>query len=460
VAVLETEYLVVGGGASGMAFVDTLVAEADVDVVITDRRHAPGGHWVDAYPFVRLHQPSAYYGVNSLPLGHDRIDTSGINAGFYERASGDEIRAYYGRVLDQLLSRGRIRFLGNTDYLGEDADGHHLVSTLTGEATIVRARHRLVDATCVASAIPASHTPSFGVAPGARLLTPNGLARIGGPAPRFTIIGGGKTGMDVCQWLLDQGVDPDRIRWIRPRDGWFVDRAYTQPLDLVGSMVEYQARTVEACATARNGLDLALRLEEHGMFCRLDTSVEPTIYRGATIARSELEALRQVENVVRLGKVRSIGMTMLELERGEIEAMAGEVLVDCTAQGLATVRTRPIFAGERVTVQFTTVGVAPWSAAILGYVESLDLTDDNRNHLCPPVPRTGLIADQLRILGIGFVAEARRRQHHDIARWAATARLNPARAVGHHQDEPAIQSALARTAEHFEPAMANLTARG
>ncbi len=25
----------------------------------------PGGHWTRAYPFVRLHQPSAYYGVNS-----------------------------------------------------------------------------------------------------------------------------------------------------------------------------------------------------------------------------------------------------------------------------------------------------------------------------------------------------------------------------------------------------------
>ena len=48
------------------------------------------GTWNDAYPFVRLHQPSAFYGVNSLPLGHDRIDESGLNAGFYEQASGPE----------------------------------------------------------------------------------------------------------------------------------------------------------------------------------------------------------------------------------------------------------------------------------------------------------------------------------------------------------------------------------
>ena len=63
VRLVETDYLVVGAGATGMAFVDTLVAESDVDVVMVDRRHRPGGHWLDAYPFVRLHQPSAYYGV-------------------------------------------------------------------------------------------------------------------------------------------------------------------------------------------------------------------------------------------------------------------------------------------------------------------------------------------------------------------------------------------------------------
>lgn len=66
-----------------MAFTDTLLAESDADVVLVDRRHQPGGHWLDAYPFVRLHQPSAYYGVNSMMLGNDRIDDSGENAGFY-----------------------------------------------------------------------------------------------------------------------------------------------------------------------------------------------------------------------------------------------------------------------------------------------------------------------------------------------------------------------------------------
>ena len=132
----ETDYLVVGAGASGMAFVDALVADSDADVVVVDRRHSPGGHWLDAYPFVRLHQPSANYGVNSRVLGHDRIDETGPNAGFYERATAAEICDYYRRVLDEtLVPTGRVRFLGMTEYLGADADGHRLRSLLTGEET-------------------------------------------------------------------------------------------------------------------------------------------------------------------------------------------------------------------------------------------------------------------------------------------------------------------------------------
>jgi cation diffusion facilitator CzcD-associated flavoprotein CzcO len=57
---IETDYLVVGTGGTAMAFVDTLLTETDAEIVMVDKHHRPGGHWNDAYPFVRLHQPSAY----------------------------------------------------------------------------------------------------------------------------------------------------------------------------------------------------------------------------------------------------------------------------------------------------------------------------------------------------------------------------------------------------------------
>ena len=59
-----SDYLVVGAGAMGMAFTDVLIAETDATVTIVDRHARPGGHWNDSYPFVRLHQPSSFYGVN------------------------------------------------------------------------------------------------------------------------------------------------------------------------------------------------------------------------------------------------------------------------------------------------------------------------------------------------------------------------------------------------------------
>ena len=62
---IDADYLIVGSGAAGMAFADTLLDESSARIVMVDRHHGPGGHWNDAYPFVRLHQPSAYYGVNS-----------------------------------------------------------------------------------------------------------------------------------------------------------------------------------------------------------------------------------------------------------------------------------------------------------------------------------------------------------------------------------------------------------
>ena len=41
---LETDYLVVGTGAAGVAFTDALLSHCDVTVALADRRHASGGH--------------------------------------------------------------------------------------------------------------------------------------------------------------------------------------------------------------------------------------------------------------------------------------------------------------------------------------------------------------------------------------------------------------------------------
>ena len=215
-AELETDYLVVGAGAAGMAFTDALLAHSNATVAVVDRRHAPGGHWVDAYPFVRLHQPSALYGVDSVPLGHDAIDTTGTNAGFYELAGPDELRGYYEHVMHRhFLPTGRVRYFPCSDYVGE----HRFVSRLTGASCQVHVRRKLVDTTYGEGTIPATTPPPFEVADGVRCMTPSELTRLEQPPERFVIIGAGKTALDACVWLLERGVPATAIRWVRPREG-------------------------------------------------------------------------------------------------------------------------------------------------------------------------------------------------------------------------------------------------
>lgn len=455
---LETDYLVVGAGASGMAFVDALVHDADADVVLVDRRHAPGGHWLDAYPFVRLHQPSANYGVDSTPLGRDRLGEDG----FYERATGPEICAYFRRVLDEVLvPTGRVRFLGLTDHR-EGPDGtHHLVSLLDGTVTTVRVRRRVVDATYVESSIPSRHTPGFTVDPGVRLVPPNDLVDLDRPAEGFTVIGSGKTGLDTCGWLLEQGVAADRIRWFRPRDPWLFDRRFMQPLDKVADQLHMQACWVRAAAEATDGTDFAHRLEDDGVLLRVDRSIEPLAFRGATISQAELEPLRTIERVVLGRRVLHLGTDRVRTDAGDEPASPGEVFVDCTAAGVRPTVAQPVFAGDRIVLQYVTIGIVPWGAATVAVVEArVDGGDDEKNRLCPPVVFSGHAADIHHLAAAGMAGLVARAGHPAVNAWAESSRLNPSGGASGKMDDPAVAEAFGEILTNVGPALANLARIG
>ena len=459
VTTIETDYLVVGGGVSAMAFVDTLLDSSPARVTIVDRRHAPGGHWLDAYPFVRLHMPSANYGLASTRLGQDRVDTSGQNAGMYERASPYEIREYLARVLEErFLPSGRVSFLGLSDYRGEDADGHHVVSLLTGADVTIRAR-KLVDATYVQSEIPSRHTPAFQVEPGARVIAPNDLVNLTAPPGEVTVIGAGKTAMDTCVWMLDAGLDPDRIVWIRPRDAWVWDRARLQPLELVASYMQTQARWVEAAAAAVDGDDFAHRLEAAGVFWRIDPQVEPEAYRGAIVSAHDLERLRAVERVVRGRRVRAVGTHSIDLSEGHLPTRPDALHVDCTAAGVPAPEIRPVFAPGRITLQYLMIGNVSWGAATIGWIEANREDDDAKNRLSPPVVLDGKTSGLLEVARAGMTGLLARLQEPDLAAWTESCRLNPAAGAMARIGEPEIGSALAAMASNMGPALENLARR-
>jgi hypothetical protein len=311
--VLEADYVVVGAGAMGMAFTDALVEHADASVVLVERRHSVSGHWLNAYPFVRLHQSSSTYGVASMLLGGNQIQESGPEAGWDERATAAEICTYYARVLqERLLASGRVSFYPNCDYVG---DGR-FVSHVSGEQFLVEGRRRVVNAHYLSPMIPATTPPPFGVAEGARVLPVNDLVDLDEAPSQYVVAGSGKTATDACIWLLENGVDPDAIEWVRPRDPWMINRAAVQPDPLL--FLNTEAEIMEAADAASSPDDLFLRMEEAGVMVRIDRSVTPTMAKIATLAHWEIDALRTIDRVVRLGHIVQVKPGRLMLADGDV----------------------------------------------------------------------------------------------------------------------------------------------
>ena len=455
---LETDYLIVGAGASGMAFVDAFIEHSDADVIMVDRRHKPGGHWHDAYPFVRLHQPAAAYGVSSSMLGRDRIDTAGLNAGLYELSSAAEICSYFSEVMERvLLPSGQVRFLGMSEYREVGPGDHRIVSLLTGEEVQVKVRKRVVDATYIEPEIPALRRPQYEVDPGVQVIPPNDLVNLGSAPAGFTVLGAGKTAMDACTWLLENGVDADSITWVRSRDVWSIDRAWTQPLDLVHSQVQSGAAWLQAAALSSSGAEMGLRLEEAGAFVRLDQNVTPTAYRGATISRAEVEGLRRISNVMRAGRVGRLARDQMVFTNGEsVRQPADQIYVDCTATGLRTIEPRPVFEPGRITVQYVTPGYACWSAATLGVLEAILDDDALKEHLALPVVYTGQVDDLLSFTNAYLESAARRNAVPELRSWSRETRLNPARGLRERLSDPRVIAALDESKKWKDAATENL----
>ena len=291
------------------------------------------------------------------------------------------------------------------------------------------------------------------------MIPPNDLVELRDGATGFTVIGAGKTAMDTCNWLVDTGVDADRIQWIRTRDPWVFNRASMQPLELVGAYMQLQARWVEAAAEAVGGGDFAHRLEAAGVFSRIDPDVEPDAFRGATVSAPELDTLRTIERVVRRGKVRRVATDSIVLEGGTVPVDPGAVTIDCTAAGVRPTRARPIFTTDRITVQYVTIGFVPWSAATIGFVEAYGEDDGHKNRLCPPVVFTGTAADLLHLAYAGMTGVLARDAEPEPAAWTGRSRLNPAKGASDHLDDPRVPAAFASLGANIGAAMTNLERR-
>ena len=453
---LTTDYLVVGAGAMGMAFTDALIDHADVHVTLVDRRHAAGGHWQDAYPFVQLHQASQFYGVASTVLGSGAAQERGPETGLQERARRAEIQHYYDTMLHQrFVGSGRVTFLGASEH--READGAHLVTSLaSGATTRVAVRRRVVDATYLSPTIPATSPPPFGVADGVRVVPVGELGRLTHAPDRFVIVGAGKTATDAIVWLTAQGVAPDRITWIRPREPWMLNRAVVQPDPVVA--LGMAAATMTAVAEGGSLDDVFLRLEDAGVMLRIDTGEIPTMAKTPTLGVWELEILRTVEHVVRLGHVRVVNEREIVLDGGAIPLPRGALVVHCAASGLTYPPRVPLWQPDRIRVQTIRAGFPCFNAALAGFVEATRDDDRERNRVCPSnvLPNDPATWAEMQLRGAlatrAFGAEP------DIAAWANGCALNPARITPEQRELPPVREAATRLSAVAEAGLAGLAA--
>ena len=423
---IETDYFVTGAGGSAMAFVDTLLTESpEARVVMVDRHHRPGGHWNDAYPFVRLHQPAAWYGVASRELTDWSRELSGVNEGMLSLASGAEVLAHFEGVMKQrFVGSGRVKWFPKCEHVSSDGHTHRFRSLLTGEENTVHAR-KWVNATHAKTEVPSTHPPKYRVAAHVTCVPCNELPKVTRPYAHYTVVGSGKTGMDACIWLLENGVPHERIRWIMPRDAWMMDRANFQPgPEGWRRYFDNNLAQFDAICAAKDSRDLFQRLEAAGALMRIDPSVEPTTYRCAIVSRGELAQLRRIGDIVRLGRVRAIEPERIVLDGGEVPAQPGTLYIDCTASAIQPTPRVKVFEEGAINLLMVRFCQPLFSAAVIGWVESHVEGLAAQNALCAPVPGPELPVDFLSMWLITLMNASRWQQDAALKSWLATCRLN------------------------------------
>lgn len=442
---LAADYLVIGAGATGMAFADTILSETEHDTVIfVDKRPTCGGHWQDAYDFVKLHQPALFYGVNSRSF-----DVPGA-----EQATGAQVHKYYADVKESVLSTGRAHFYFGCKYEGGQQFASSSQSGVRYSVTVAK---RVVDATYLQAIIPCVNPPPYQIAPGVHHVPVNGIVGLETSYKGFVVIGAGKTGMDTVLWLLDKGVDQARITWVMPSDAVLINRkaiSDTEGLFLLGRgvlkepvpqlpmwlrlMLYFWRFTVlffqliawipflvwlHPDVTISNELDKA---EPDGHLMRLDRAVTPSRFRCAVLSSGEVERLRAVETVVRKGRVTAIEPTRLILEQGVHPTSLENVHINCTGDGLPNRPLRPVFTDTQITMQCVLPCMQTFSAALIAHVElRTDLDNRRKNRLCAPMPQPSTAHDILRFGLCHYQQLVVWTADKELRSWLNSARLFP-----------------------------------
>jgi hypothetical protein len=133
------------------------------------------------------------------------------------------------------------------------------------------------------------------------------------------------------------------------------------------------------------------------------------------------------------------------------------VHVDCSADGLERRPIRPIFEGDRITLQTVRACQQVFSAAFIAHVEATYENDADKNERCVVVPHPNCATDWLRNLIADMANAARWRQEPALRAWLVAARLDGFSRSRHEiGEQPEHLDILRRIGASTAPAMVNL----
>jgi hypothetical protein len=261
--------------------------------------------------------------------------------------------------------------------------------------------------------------------------------------------------MDTCQWLLEHGIDPDRIRWIRPRDLWLLNREHYQGGQFVTGAVQGAVLQLEAAARSDDLDGFFERCGESKVFLRLDPNVRPSMIRGATSHEREMALLRTIEQVIRLGHVERIEADRIVLERGEVPTSSGWLHVHCAAEGVPRKAPRAIFQADKITMQHVRLGSPSFSYGLIGFLEASGRDDTEKNRLCFPNAFVHTARDWVRSTLQTFACQMPWRQEPDLAAWLDN-RLNLLQGRADAQNTPEGKALGQRFSAAVGPGIASM----
>ncbi len=106
------------------------------------------------------------------------------------------------------------------------------------------------------------------------------------------------------------------------------------------------------------------------------------MHHAAVVSEAELEALRTILNVVRLGRVQRIERDRIVLVEGSVAADPGALYVDCSASAAELRPPVPVFSRDTITPQFVRPFQPTFSAAMIAWVEAHHDDESVKNEIC------------------------------------------------------------------------------